>query len=242
MRWLWFLVNDRVKLLAYRIFDPVKAEPSPTRRPSRSRRKAEPKPKPSRSHATSDLTPQIAKRAYELYEERASRTVERFRTGRRRSGTMRKDRTAQMNGREQRVGMTERMKMKINSKDFRVPAGKAGRPREVADDREARLQVEEAIQETPGRTRGGAELAATPSLRVQPLCAAADLSGDGRCRQGRRHPARHVRGQSARLPGVQLQTPERRGAGARFSLAHDPLVCRSAAGSASSTVPTTRRC
>ena len=24
MRWLWFLVNDRVKLLAYRIFDPVK--------------------------------------------------------------------------------------------------------------------------------------------------------------------------------------------------------------------------
>ena len=29
MRWLWFLVNDRVKLLAYRIFDPVKAEPKP---------------------------------------------------------------------------------------------------------------------------------------------------------------------------------------------------------------------
>jgi len=43
---VWFLVNDRVKLLAYRIFDPVK-----TKTPS-------------------DLTPQIAKRAYELYEER----------------------------------------------------------------------------------------------------------------------------------------------------------------------------
>jgi len=42
----WFLVNDRVKLLAYRIFDPVKAK------------------------APSDLTPQIAKRAYELYEQR----------------------------------------------------------------------------------------------------------------------------------------------------------------------------
>ena len=26
----WFLVNDRVKLLAYRIFDPIKAEPSPS--------------------------------------------------------------------------------------------------------------------------------------------------------------------------------------------------------------------
>ena len=43
---LWFLVNDRIKLLAYRIFDPVKAK------------------------APSDLTPQIAKRAYELYEQR----------------------------------------------------------------------------------------------------------------------------------------------------------------------------
>jgi H+-transporting ATPase len=43
---LWFLVNDRVKLLAYRIFDPVK-----TREPS-------------------DLNHQISKRAYELYELR----------------------------------------------------------------------------------------------------------------------------------------------------------------------------
>ena len=42
---VWFFVNDRVKLLAYRIFDPVK-----TKTPS-------------------DLTPQIAKRAYELYEQ-----------------------------------------------------------------------------------------------------------------------------------------------------------------------------
>jgi len=42
----WFLVNDRVKLLAYRVFDPVKTK------------------------APSDLTPQIAERAYELYEQR----------------------------------------------------------------------------------------------------------------------------------------------------------------------------
>ena len=46
----WFLVNDRVKLLAYRIFDPTKA-PSLGRKPL-------------------DLTPQIAARAYELYQER----------------------------------------------------------------------------------------------------------------------------------------------------------------------------
>jgi H+-transporting ATPase len=50
----WFLLNDRVKLLAYRIFDPVKAKPEPE----------------AKAEAPSDLTPQIAKRAYELYEER----------------------------------------------------------------------------------------------------------------------------------------------------------------------------
>ncbi|MGD0908243.1 MAG: plasma-membrane proton-efflux P-type ATPase [Candidatus Acidiferrales bacterium] len=46
----WALVNDRVKLLAYRIFDPVKASPV-VKEPL-------------------DLTPQIAARAYELYEKR----------------------------------------------------------------------------------------------------------------------------------------------------------------------------
>ena len=56
MRWLWFLVNDRVKLLAYRIFDPVKA-----------------KIDPAKAETPSDLTPQIAKRAYELYEQRGRR-------------------------------------------------------------------------------------------------------------------------------------------------------------------------
>jgi H+-transporting ATPase len=50
----WFLLNDRVKLLAYRIFDPVKAEPKPE----------------DKAGTPSDLTPKIAKRAYELYEER----------------------------------------------------------------------------------------------------------------------------------------------------------------------------
>jgi H+-transporting ATPase len=47
---LWALVNDRVKLLAYRIFDPNKA--------------------PLLAKRTIDLTPQIATRAYELYEQR----------------------------------------------------------------------------------------------------------------------------------------------------------------------------
>jgi len=46
----WFLINDRVKLLAYRIFDPTKA--------------------PLLAKKPADLNPQIAQRAYELYQER----------------------------------------------------------------------------------------------------------------------------------------------------------------------------
>jgi H+-transporting ATPase len=46
----WFLVNDRVKLVAYRIFDPTKA--------------------PLLAAKPLDLTPQIAARAYELYQQR----------------------------------------------------------------------------------------------------------------------------------------------------------------------------
>ena len=48
---VWFLVSDRVKLLAYRIFDPVKAAAQTE----------------AKSKTLSDLTPQIAKRAFELY-------------------------------------------------------------------------------------------------------------------------------------------------------------------------------
>jgi len=50
----WALVNDRVKLLAYRIFDPTKAPLLST--------------KPSKK--TVDPTPGIAVRAYETYEDR----------------------------------------------------------------------------------------------------------------------------------------------------------------------------
>jgi len=46
----WFLVNDRVKLLAYRILDPAKPTPA-AKKPL-------------------DLTPRIAARAYELYQKR----------------------------------------------------------------------------------------------------------------------------------------------------------------------------
>jgi len=125
---LWFLLNDRVKLLAYRIFDPVKAEAKSVAKAepdaktvSKSETKAEPKPeaivkpkpeaksepkpeakaeaeaKPAvepkpeakevepkpevkveakpeaKAKTTSELTPQIATRAYELYEQQGRR-------------------------------------------------------------------------------------------------------------------------------------------------------------------------
>ena len=109
----WFLVNDRVKLLAYRIFDPVKAKSKPEAKPeAKSEAKAEPKPdakaeskpetkaepkpeakpdakpeakteakpdakaepKPeAKAKTPSDLSPQIATRAYELYEQQGRR-------------------------------------------------------------------------------------------------------------------------------------------------------------------------
>jgi len=48
----FFLINDRIKLLAYRILDPLK---------------------PAKAKTLSDLTPQIAMRAYELYEQEGHR-------------------------------------------------------------------------------------------------------------------------------------------------------------------------
>jgi H+-transporting ATPase len=46
---LWFLLNDRLKLFAYRYFDPVKVK------------------------LPADITPQIAKSAYKLYEQQGRR-------------------------------------------------------------------------------------------------------------------------------------------------------------------------
>ena len=85
----WFLVNDRVKLLAYRIFDPIKAKANPKATvPQRQAKADEPNPeltpgaktvsnpeataapKPgAQAQTVADLSPQIAKRAYELFEE-----------------------------------------------------------------------------------------------------------------------------------------------------------------------------
>ena len=104
-------------------------------------------------------------------------------------------------------------------KGFSRAGGRPGQSPEVADDREACIQVEGAISKASGRTRCTTELTTAASLRIQPLCRPADLSGDGCGGKRRRDQARDVRGESARLPGIQLQTSQRRGIRTRFSLA-----------------------
>ena len=82
----WALVNDRVKLVAYWILDRTKArakpEAGPQRQPeAKTEAKPEPKTKPkpdakaeakpgAEAKTPSDVKPQIATRAYELYQER----------------------------------------------------------------------------------------------------------------------------------------------------------------------------
>src|SRR5664280_3764659 len=53
-------------------------------------------------------------------------------------------------------------------KGFPCTARGRGQPRQVADDCEAILQVEEAVSRSPARTYCGVELAPASSLRVQP--------------------------------------------------------------------------
>ncbi len=60
------IVNDRMKLLAYRVFDRVKAEPET------DAKEAEPKPD-AKAAIPPDMTSQIARRAYELFERQGHR-------------------------------------------------------------------------------------------------------------------------------------------------------------------------
>ena len=86
---IWALVNDRVKLLAYKVIDPVKgqtktqgkslakpeakAEPKPEAKAEpKSEAKAEPKSE-AKAKPKPEVKTQIAKRAYEFYEEGGSK-------------------------------------------------------------------------------------------------------------------------------------------------------------------------
>ena len=74
---LWFLVNDRIKLIAYRFFDPVKSAAKPEAEDESKRganvESQSPTQPETNARTPSDLTPQIAARAYELYEQQGRR-------------------------------------------------------------------------------------------------------------------------------------------------------------------------
>ena len=76
----WFLVNDRVKLVAYRILDPTAA--------------------PLLAKEPVDVTTQIAKRAYQLYERRGRREGNAVRDWLQAEQEVRRNASAQMNRRD----------------------------------------------------------------------------------------------------------------------------------------------
>lgn len=152
----WALVNDRVKLLAYKIFDPVKAEskleaktePRPEAKTEvkpeakaepKPEAKAEPKPeakteaKPEakaeskpEANTPSDLTPQIAKRAYELYEGRARKDGRAAQDWEKAEREIRKDEAKAEPKPEAREPKTEaEAELKPEAKDEPKPEAKA---------------------------------------------------------------------------------------------------------------------
>jgi H+-transporting ATPase len=95
---VWFLVNDRVKLLAYRVFDPT-AVPLLAKKPA-------------------DVTPRVAKRAYELYERQGRREGYAVQDWLQAEQEIRKDEPPRRTDANRTAGIAERIKKKINSTDL----------------------------------------------------------------------------------------------------------------------------
>ena len=74
--------------------------------------------------------------------------------------------------------------MKINSKDFRVREGDEVNLRKWPTNVEPVYKSKEHYQKLLGEQRYATKRAAGASIRIQPLCSPADLSGNG-CRRKR---------------------------------------------------------
>jgi len=99
--------------------------------------------------------------------------------------------------------------MKINPKDFGVPPGKAVNinkwPTIVKPFCKSKEEYQKLLGEHVEKLSSLQHLHYASNRYALLLI---DFSRDGRWRQRRRHPARHVRGESARLPGFQFQTAQ----------------------------------
>ena len=198
----WALVNDRVKLLAYRILDPTK--------PSLLEKKS------------AGQKPDIAKRAYEIYEERGHHDGQadqdwleaESRDTERRGGTC-----------DARAGG----QMKINTEDFRVAPGKKVKLDEWPTIIKPYCKSKEHYQEL--LAQHVSELSKLQHLHYASNRYALLLIFQGMDAAGKDGAIRHVMSgsQSARLRSFQFQTAQRRGTGTRFSLAFDSSASRTRA-------------
>ena len=131
----WFLVNDRVKLLAYRIFDPTKA-PLLAKKPAR-----QPMRRPT-------LTSKSPHGPMKSMRSAATTMAKQIKTGLRRRLRPRRRRL-----KPRRFSRNTRRLAHDEDQFKRLPCDREeGQPQSVADDCEALLQVEEAVSRTPART------------------------------------------------------------------------------------------
>ena len=100
-----------------------------------------------------------------------------------------------------------------------------------------RAQAGQAAATAGGTLRGPA----TPPLRREPPCAAADLPRHGRGGEGQHHQARHRWRELPRLSGGGFLAPDDDRTGGTPGCIDIGWRCRSAGVSASSTAPTTRK-
>ena len=111
--------------------------------------------------------------------------------------------------------------MKIHSRDFRVAEGDEVDlekwPTNVDPVYKSKDQYKKILDEHVAQLSALQQLHYASNRHARVV----DFPGDGCRRKRRRHPACDVGGESAGLPGIQLQASQRRGAAARFSLAHD---------------------
>src|ERR1035438_4385373 len=102
---------------------------------------------------------------------------------------------------------------------FSGASGGEGQAEGLADAREEHVRLGGGVQAGSGEACQRLELAAGAAIRVEQVCAAAGISGDGCGGQGWRDQARHVGRESGGLRGGELQAAERGGTGARLSVA-----------------------
>ena len=184
---LWFLLNDRVKLLAYKIFDPVKK--SATKTEVKDKIKDETKPiakgvtKPEAEDETkpeakaetnpenneetpSSLKPQIAKRAYELYEERGRKDGPAVQDWTKAEQEIRKSEDKAKP--EAKVEFKSDTKTDAKPKAEAKPEAKAEAKSEAKDEPKSEVKAESKTETKPVDSKSEAKVEQEPDAKAEP--------------------------------------------------------------------------